>query len=74
MLGVEGFTMATDEHDYQQAAHTMDRDDLLLPEILLEDFHGRPEEVLKPIFDAVWQCAGHLRSYNYNDAGKWAPR
>ena len=32
------------------------------------------EQALRPLFDQVWQAAGLLRSYNYDDQGNWAPQ
>jgi hypothetical protein len=44
-----------------------------LPDILLPG-ELEPAVALKPVFDLVWQGAGIERSYNYDEAGRWAPR
>jgi hypothetical protein len=50
-----------------------DRATLALPDVLLpSDLPA--ETALRPMFDLVWQSAGFLRSFNYNDAGDWTAR
>lgn len=49
-----------------------DRPHLLIPDVLLSA-EQTIEEALRPLFDHVWQAAGLLRSYNYNERGEWAP-
>jgi hypothetical protein len=51
-----------------------DRDTILLPEILLQDFEGDSHALAKTMVDALWQAAGLPRCFNYNDAGVWEPR
>jgi hypothetical protein len=51
----------------------IDRDLLVLPDVLVEDLSADPQDFMKPTFDAAWQAAGHYRSYNYNDQGQWSP-
>lgn len=49
-----------------------DRPNLLIPDVLLAA--DQPAELaLRPLFDYVWQAAGLLRSFNYNERGEWAP-
>lgn len=75
LVGVKGYTMAVDRlrflgHD----SHPVDRDTLQVPEVMIERFDINPVEVMKPIFDAVWNAAGFPRSMNYDDSGKWVER
>jgi hypothetical protein len=75
MIGVKGFTLATGQpYSLRRRVPLIDRDVLLLPETVLEDLGQKPASLLRPLFDTVWQSAGFTRSFNYNDAGKWAPR
>ncbi len=48
----------------------IDRDELVLPEIAVTDFTVNPFELLKPIFDIVWNAAGWPESHNYSN-GEW---
>jgi hypothetical protein len=72
LLGVKGFTMGVEPGRFLFAEqHPIDRDILLLPEVLLEDYSSQPRKLLRGVFDAVWQAAGWSRSDNYNQAGEW---
>jgi hypothetical protein len=57
------------EDDYR-----IDRDILLLPDVLLESMATDIPAVLRPLFDAFWQAGGHERSLGYDKAGKWSER
>ncbi|MBI4752751.1 MAG: ATP-binding protein [Acidobacteria bacterium] len=50
----------------------IDRDDLVIPEVILTEPDMDSAKVLKPAFDVVWNAAGWPKSMNnYNDAGDW---
>ncbi|USX27247.1 ATP-binding protein [Oxalobacteraceae bacterium OTU3CINTB1] len=66
-LGLNRWNYNLDDHQ----GH-FDRRTLVLPDVLLPA-ELAPEQALRPIFDLVWQSAGLERSFNYNDAGEWAP-
>lgn len=51
--------------------HSIGRDIIYLPEIIIEEYNIQPETVLKSIFDAMWNACGFARSYNYNEEGEW---
>ena len=73
LLGVSGYTMGVKLNyvDPTFTCHPIDRDALILPEIILEKFDCNPSEVMRPIFDAIWNAAGWPRSMNYNENGEW---
>ena len=54
--------------------HTIDRDVLLLPEVIVESYGVKAEDVLKPCFDSIWNACGFPGDLYYNDAGEWAPK
>ena len=66
-LGFERWRYRIDDHQGY-----FDRRTLVLPDVLLPA-ELAPEQVLKPVFDLVWQSAGMVRSENYNADGEWAP-
>jgi len=75
LLGVKGYSMGIDTWRYAiEEIHTIDRDILLLPEVVLESFDIKAEEVLKPCFDCIWNACGFSKSFNFNDDGEWSPR
>ncbi len=74
LLGVKGYSMGMRPGRYSGPIHKIDRDVLLLPEIVIETYDIEPENVLKPSFDSIWNACGISRSLNYNDAGEWIER
>jgi hypothetical protein len=49
----------------------IDRDLLVLPDVIVE---GRDQDIatlLRPAFDAMWQASGWERSHGYDAQGKW---
>jgi hypothetical protein len=72
LVGVKGYDMAVDRLLFLgRDSHPIDRDTLQIPEVMIERFDINPAEVMKPIFDAVWNAAGFPRSMNYDKNGKW---
>ena len=72
LLGVRGYTMAVNRSRFLgDEAHPIDRDALLVPEVMVESFEFDSAEILKPILDAVWNATGWPRSMNYDESGKW---
>lgn len=53
--------------------HTIDRDELIMPEVQVDDLNADPSAVLRPVFDILWQAAGFSRCFLYNDRGEWVP-
>ena len=51
-----------------------DRSILALPEAVIEDLVLPAHQLLKPIFDLVWNAAGFTGSPNYDANGEWKPR
>ena len=39
---------------------------LILPEIVIQDRGELPKQVLRPVFDVVWNALGFVRSFNYD--------
>jgi len=49
----------------------IDRDALMLPEALIEEYGADIGRVLQPSFDALWQACGLEKSLNYDEQGNW---
>jgi hypothetical protein len=47
------------------------RDDLHLPEILIDDINQDSATILKPAFDALWNATGREGSPSYDESGNW---
>ncbi len=70
LLGVTDYIMGITQTYYGQD-YPIDRPDLVMPEVLIDRFDCNPADVMKPIFDAVWNAAGRNGSMNYDASGKW---
>jgi len=51
----------------------IDRDIVLIPEIIIEDYEFNTPQILKPIIDSIWNACGFERSFNYTKDGEWKP-
>ena len=71
MLGVRGLAMGVETiWSHIRARRVIDRDDLIIPEFIIENLDVDIPEALKPILDAIWNAAGWPGSIYYKD-GKW---
>jgi len=70
LIGISGYIMHRKPIHWDEG-HPIDRDILVIPEIMIEDFARNPSEVMKPAFDAIWNTAGWPRSLNYDQEGNW---
>jgi hypothetical protein len=69
-LGVRGFEMAVNPR-YFESGYAIDRDDLLVPETLVEDLEQPADRLLKPQLDALWNAVGFPASVNYDEHDRW---
>ena len=51
----------------------IDRDLLLVPELVAEAYDLDIGRTLRPIFDTIWSAAGYSGSLNYDPDGNWRP-
>jgi hypothetical protein len=73
LLGCKGAYMFTDIA-MGLDSEPIDRDVAILPQVQISSLDEEVPTILKPIFDAVWNACGHLRSYNYTENGIWNVR
>lgn len=74
VIGIAGYRFGAGSFRLPRESHIADRDRLILPEISIEDWSADPVTFMRPAFDMVWNSFGYLRSFNYDDNGKWNPR
>lgn len=74
LLGVKDYIMDVNLGFNRWFGNPIERDALLVPEVVIEDFNVASDQVMKPIFDAVWNAAGWPASRNYDNAGNWIRR
>lgn len=94
LLGVKGYMLWADQREdpygfsvsdqledlrAMAAQYAIDRDDLLLPGLLMDDFYESDNsellsyaaKKLRSSFDAIWRAAGRERSLHYDADGNW---
>jgi len=49
----------------------IDRDALILPEVVIDELGAPAHTILRPLFDMVWNAWGYDRCLNYDAAGVW---
>ena len=75
LVGVKGYSMAVDERRHWiDEVYTIDRDILLLPEVVIESYDVITKDILRPCFDSIWNACGFPKSLNYDDTGEWKER
>lgn len=71
LLGVKGYTLSVPSTYSSATPHEpIDRDTLLIPDILIDAFEIDAATVLRPVFNAVWNAAGWPHCFNYDAEGK----
>jgi len=73
-IGVKGYKIwhPTFKYDSSQYTDEIDRANLIIPEIMIENFDvNNLAEVMKPIFDTVWNATGKEGSLNYDKEGNF---
>ncbi len=73
LTGVKGARIPTDGY-FRDEHRTIDRDLLMLPECVIQDLQTDAIEILKPMFDLVWNASGYARSFNFDVNGAWVGR
>lgn len=71
LVGVKSYMMYVAPERRFDGGHPIDRDALLIPEVLVEDLDGDVDAILHPIFDALWNATGWAGSINFDEAKKW---
>jgi len=71
LLGVKDYTLAVGRNGYRNQGSRAERDNILLPEIIVEQWTDDPAIIMRPAFDMVWNAFGFAQSFNYNDTGQW---
>jgi hypothetical protein len=78
LVGVRGYQMLRNlPYSYYSAYRPIDRDDLVVPEVLVESLDldlNALQRLMRPLLDAVWNAVGLPRSLHYDESGNWKPR
>ena len=54
--------------------YPIDSDSLILPEVVVESLTMPANQILKPLFDLVWNACGFPSSSNFDADGNWVAR
>ena len=69
LIGVRGSRLLASR--VVQGIEKIDRDVLMLPNILVEDLSVRVDQLLKPTLDLVWNACGVASSPYFDANGNW---
>ena len=72
LIGVAGFEIKASQLR-QWEPTLIDRDFLMLPDVLIEDYGCDVPRTMRSVFDAVWNGGGWPRSLSYDENGNWKP-
>jgi hypothetical protein len=73
LLEVRGCRMLAKNEDgiVGTVGESIDRDYLMIPEVVIDSFDIDSSKVMKHIFDSVWNACGLKGSQNYDKDGNW---
>jgi len=75
LLGVHNCSIYVPRSWHPSADQKIDRNILLLPECLIENFDFDLDLLLRPILDTLWNASGWDKSPNFDkESGKWIER
>ena len=73
--GIKDYYLAVDQNRFWIDEQSfIERNDLIIPEVMIEDYQCDLSKILKPSFDAVWNAAGFEQSMNYDSNGNWSEK
>ena len=75
LAGVRGSQLATGRNFrfFHGEVSPFDRDVLAIPNVEMLSFNDRGTEIMKPMFDIVWNAAGYPVSPNFDENLNWRP-
>lgn len=71
LIGVLDYIMPLDNFWLRRQAQAIDRDAILLDEVLLNTFDGDLAQQMRATLNLIWNAAGWERSFSYDEHGKW---
>lgn len=71
LLNIKGYRITTGERFGQFSKHSIERDLIMLPETIIENYDRKAETILKSVFDLIWNTCGMPRSLNFDENGNW---
>jgi hypothetical protein len=70
LLNAKGWSLAMPARGrYATDQRTIEKEHLILPEVMLENGTEDLEAAFRPCFDVLWNACGWMRSFSYDDTG-----
>ncbi|ACA55039.1 helix-turn-helix domain-containing protein [Clostridium botulinum] len=67
-VNIRDYEMAVDKRFwFGHKKYTMDRDILITPELIINDYNVDTKIILRPVFDSIWNACGLSESLNYDE-------
>lgn len=70
-IGIKDYKMGVDTSRFFDNYYNIDRDIVELPETIIDSYDSKAQDILRPMFDLMWNACGFERSYNFDEAGNW---
>lgn len=72
LIGTQGLYMGV-ASVLGETGYPISSDTLVLPEMIVETPSTSTSQILKPVFDLIWNACGFPRSTNFDENGNWCP-
>ncbi|NMM61159.1 ATP-binding protein [Clostridium sp. P21] len=68
LVNIKDYEMAVDrtKHWFSQSKYKVDRDMLITPEMIIDNYNMDTKSILRPVFDSIWNACGLSESLNYD--------
>jgi hypothetical protein len=73
LVKTRGLVMGVDNYGFK-VGYPIDSDTIILPETVVESLSTPVGEILKPLFDFVWNASGYPSSRNFDSEGNCVNR
>lgn len=71
LLGVKGYSARSNPYSFSFESRSVDRDALIVPEVMIEGDNFDAGALLRPLFDTLWNACGQSCCPNYDENGVW---
>lgn len=71
LVNIQDFTVAVPEGFFASDAEPITVNEVLLPEMIIDNLQEKLEQKFRPIFDMIWNAAGINRSLNFDENNKF---
>lgn len=71
LTNIKGFKVSEPNRSIFLDRYPINTDDLLLPEVIIENLDDSLEKKFQPVFDMIWNASGVSRSLHYDENGNY---